>query len=60
MLGATSRVIFLLPSTLVALAVAAALIVRPDIDIGFTALGKRTPTALHRQLGPICGGPPCW
>jgi hypothetical protein len=39
MLGATSRVIFPLPATLVALAVAAVLIVRPDIDIGFTTLG---------------------
>ena len=38
-LGATSRVIFLLPAALVALAVAAVLIARPDIDLGFAALG---------------------
>ena len=37
-LGATSRIIFLLPAALMALAVAGVLIVRADIDLGFTAL----------------------
>src|SRR5215831_1388138 len=37
-LGATSRIVFLLPAALMALVVAAVLIVRADIDIGFTAL----------------------
>jgi hypothetical protein len=37
-LGATSRIIFLLPAALMALMVAAVLIVRADIDLGFTAL----------------------
>jgi hypothetical protein len=38
MLGATSRIIFLLPAALMALVVASVLIVRSDIDIGLTAL----------------------
>jgi hypothetical protein len=37
-LGATSRIIFLLPAALIALMVAAVLVVRADIDLGFTAL----------------------
>ena len=37
-LGATSRIIFLLPAALMALMIAAVLIVRADIDLGFTAL----------------------
>ena len=37
-LGATSRIIFLLPAALMALVVAGVLIVRADIDLGFTAL----------------------
>jgi hypothetical protein len=37
-LGATSRIIFLLPAALIALVVAAVLIVRVDIDLGFIAL----------------------
>jgi hypothetical protein len=37
-LGATSRLVFLLPAALMALTVAAVLIVRADIDLGFTAL----------------------
>jgi hypothetical protein len=37
-LGAASRIIFLLPAALMALVVAAVLIVRADIDLGFTAL----------------------
>ena len=37
-LGATSRIIFLLPAALMALMVAAVLIVRADIHLGFTAL----------------------
>ena len=37
-LGTTGRIVFLLPATLMALAVAAVLIVRADIDLGFTAL----------------------
>jgi hypothetical protein len=37
-LGATSRIIFLLPAALMALIVAAVLVVRADIDLGFTAL----------------------
>jgi hypothetical protein len=37
-LGATSRIIFLLPAALMALMVAAMLIVRADIDLGLTAL----------------------
>ena len=38
-LGATSRIIFILPAALAALAVAVALIARPDIDLGLAALG---------------------
>jgi hypothetical protein len=37
-LGATSRLVFLLPAALMALTVAAVLIVRADVDLGFTAL----------------------
>lgn len=37
-LGATSRIIFLLPAALMALMIAAVLVVRADIDLGFTAL----------------------
>ena len=37
-LGATSRIVFLLPAVLMALVVAGVLIVRADIDLGFTAL----------------------
>jgi hypothetical protein len=37
-LGATSRIIFLLPAMVMAIMVAAALIVRVDIDLGITAL----------------------
>jgi hypothetical protein len=37
-LGSTSRIIFLLPAALIALVVAAVLIVRVDIDLGFIAL----------------------
>jgi len=37
-LGATSRIIFLLPAALMALLIAGVLIVRADIDLGFTAL----------------------
>jgi hypothetical protein len=37
-LGATGRIVFALPATLIALGVAAVLIVRADIDLGFTAL----------------------
>ena len=37
-LGATNRIIFLLPAALLALMIAAVLIVRADIDLGFTAL----------------------
>ena len=37
-LGATSRMVFLLPAALMALVVAGELIVRADIDLGFTAL----------------------
>ena len=38
MLGATNRIIFLLPAALMALVVASVLIVRSDIDLGMTAL----------------------
>ena len=38
MLGATNRIIFLLPAALMALVVASVLIVRSDIDLGLTAL----------------------
>ena len=38
-LGATSRIIFILPAALAALALAVALIARPDIDLGLAALG---------------------
>ena len=38
MLGATNRIIFLLPAALMALVVASVLIVRSDIDICLTAL----------------------
>jgi hypothetical protein len=38
MLGATNRIIFLLPAVLMALVVASVLIVRADIDVGLTAL----------------------
>ena len=34
-LGATSRIVFLLPAVLMALVVAGVLIVRADIDLGF-------------------------
>jgi hypothetical protein len=37
-LGATSRIIFLLPAALMALVIAAVLVVRADMDLGFTAL----------------------
>jgi hypothetical protein len=37
-LGATSRIVFLLPAALMALVVAGVLVVRADIDLGFTAL----------------------
>ena len=37
-LGATSRLVFLLPAALMALMVAAVLIVRADVDLRFTAL----------------------
>jgi hypothetical protein len=37
-LGATSRIVFLLPAMVMAIMVAAVLIVRVDIDLGFTAL----------------------
>jgi len=37
-LGATSRIVFLLPAALMALLIAGVLIVRADIDLGFTAL----------------------
>ena len=37
-LGATNRIIFLLPAALMALVVASVLIVRSDIDLGLTAL----------------------
>ena len=37
-LGATSRLVFLLPAALMALTVAAVLIVRADVDLRFTAL----------------------
>jgi len=37
-LGAASRIVFLLPAALMALMVAAVLVVRADIDLGFTAL----------------------
>jgi len=37
-LGATSRIIFLLPAALMALTSVAVLVVRADIDLGFTAL----------------------
>ena len=53
-LGATSRIIFLLPAALVALMVAAVLIVRADIDLGFAAL---TATLLNGGflLGVVMG-----
>jgi L-cystine uptake protein TcyP (sodium:dicarboxylate symporter family) len=38
MLGATNRIIFLLPAELMALVVASVLIVRSVIDLGLTAL----------------------
>jgi hypothetical protein len=37
MLGATNRIVFLLPAALMALVIASVLIVRADIDIGLTA-----------------------
>ena len=37
-LGATNRIIFLLPAALMAFVVASVLIVRTDIDLGLTAL----------------------
>ena len=37
-LGATSRIVFLSPAMVMAIMVAAVLIVRADIDLGFTAL----------------------
>ncbi len=37
-LGLTGRLVFVLPATLMALLVAAVLIVRADVDLGFTAL----------------------
>jgi hypothetical protein len=37
-LGATSRLVFFLPATVMAIMVAAVLIVRADIDLGFVAL----------------------
>jgi hypothetical protein len=37
-LGASNRIVFLLPAALMALAVAAVLIVRADLDVAFTAL----------------------
>jgi hypothetical protein len=37
-LGATSRIIFLLPAALMAPVIAAVLVVRADMDLGFTAL----------------------
>jgi hypothetical protein len=37
-LGATGRIVFVLPATLMALVVAAVLIMRADVDLGFTAL----------------------
>ena len=38
MLGATNRIVFLLPAALMALLTGAVLIVRTDIDVGLTAL----------------------
>ena len=37
-LGASNRVVFLLPAALIALGVASVLIVRADLDIAFTAV----------------------
>ena len=37
-LGASNRVVFLLPAALMALVVASVLIVRADLDVAFTAL----------------------
>jgi hypothetical protein len=37
-LGATNRIVFLLPAALTALVIASVLIVRSDMDIGLTAL----------------------
>jgi len=37
-LGVTNRIVFLLPAGLMALVVASVLIVRADMDVGFTAL----------------------
>ena len=53
-LGATSRLVFLLPAALMALTVAAVLIVRADIDLGFAAL---TATLLNGGflLGVVMG-----
>lgn len=38
MLGATNRIVFLLPAALMALVVASVFIIRSDIDVGVTAL----------------------
>jgi hypothetical protein len=38
MLGATNRIVFLLPAALMAFVVASVLLFRSDIDLGFTAL----------------------
>jgi hypothetical protein len=38
MLGATNRIVFLLPAALIALVIASVLIVRSDMDVGLTAL----------------------
>ena len=48
-LGATSRIVFLLPAVLMALVVAGVLIVRADIDLGFTALAASLSMAVFAR-----------
>jgi hypothetical protein len=64
-LGAASRIIFLLPAALMALVVAAVLIVRADIDLGFTAFaaallngGFLLGVALARAMPRLLVSPP--
>ena len=64
-LGAASRIIFLLPAALMALVVAGVLIVRADTDLGFTALaatllsgGFLLGAALARAMPRLLVSPP--
>jgi hypothetical protein len=54
MLGATNRIIFLLPAALMALVVASVLIVRSDIELGLTALKRHA--VLQRLFAWRCDG----